>query len=127
MPGVYGNVYALAAGEGWTLGAVAGSLAGKEGTPMGGFEHIVYFIVAVALIAVIVLLFLQAADRLSHMLGSVWQDVLGVLAVFVMIGALWMVAYLFWFSLFSGVLLLAIIGFFYSLIKNTIRDLRAGA
>jgi len=87
----------------------------------------VYFIVAVALIGVIVLLFLTAADRLSHMLGSVWQDVLGVLAVFVMIGALWMVAYLFWFSLFSGVLLLAIIGFFYSLIKNTIRDLRAGA
>lgn len=94
---------------------------------MGGFEHIIYFTIAVVLIAVIVLLFLQAVDRLNQMLGSAWQDVLGVLAVFVMIGALWLVAYLFWFSLFSGVLLLAILGFFYSLAKNTIRDLRAGS
>lgn len=94
---------------------------------MGGFEHIVYFIIAVALIAVIGLLFLQAVDRLSHMLGSAWQDVLGALAVFVMIGAVWLVINLFWFSLFSGVLLLAILGFFYSLAKNTIRDLRAGS
>jgi len=94
---------------------------------MGGFEHIVYFIIAVALIAVIGLLFLQATDWLSRKQGSAWQDVLGVLSVFVMIGALWLVAYLFWFSLFSGVLLLAILGFFYSLIKNTVRDLRAGS
>lgn len=94
---------------------------------MGGFEHIIYFTVAVALIAVIGLLFLQAVDRLNKMLGSAWQDVLGVLAVFVMIAALWLVAYLFWFSLFAGVLLLAILGFFYSLAKNTIRDLRAGS
>jgi len=92
---------------------------------MGGFEHIVYFIIAVALIAVIGLLFLRATDWLSRMRGNAWQDVLGVLSVFVMIGALWLVAYLFWFSLFSGVLLLAILGFFYSLIKNTVRDLRA--
>jgi len=94
---------------------------------MGGFEHIVYFIIAVALIAVIGLLFLRATDWLSRMRGNAWQDVLGVLSVFVMIGALWLVAYLFWFSLFSGVLLLAILGFFYSLIKNTVRDLRAGS
>jgi len=94
---------------------------------MGGFEHIVYFMIAVALIAVIVLLFLQATDWLSRMQGNAWQDVLGVLSVFVMIGALWLVAYLFWFSLFSGVLLLSILGFFYSLIKNTVRDLRAGS
>jgi len=94
---------------------------------MGGFEHIVYFIIAVALVAVIGLLFLQATDWLSRMQGSAWQDVLGVLSVFVMIGALWLVAYLFWFSLFSGVLLLSILGFFYSLIKNTVRDLRAGS
>lgn len=38
-----------------------------------------------------------------------------------------LVMYLFWFSLFSGVLLLSILGFFYVLARNTLKDLRAGS
>ncbi len=94
---------------------------------MGGFEHIFYFIIAVGLVVAVSLVFLFVADRMSHVSSNLMQEVLGGLAVFAMLGVMWLVMYLFWFSLFSGVLLLSILGFFYVLARNTLKDLRAGS